>query len=207
MILSKNLTCRRGSRIIFRNLNFKVEDGIATIISGNNGTGKTSLLRILCNLLTPKSGDVIWKGQSIYKNTDDYLKNITYIADINSSKNNLTVIENMTFWKNLYKSSITYENFMRLIDNLNLRETMNQYVNLLSQGQKRKLELSRLIIEERNIWIMDEPFLGLDQDTINIIGDTISDHLKQNGTVILSSHVPIGISQKTFIDIDFHESN
>ena len=144
---------------------------------------------------------------SMKRDSADYLKNITYIADINSSKNNLTVIENMTFWKNLYKSSITYENFMRLIDNLNLRETMNQYVNLLSHGQKRKLELSRLIIEERNIWIMDEPFLGLDQDTINIIGDTISDHLKQNGTVILSSHVPIGISQKTFIDLDFHESN
>tara|TARA_Y100000590_G_scaffold445661_1_gene578115 strand:- start:327 stop:950 length:624 start_codon:yes stop_codon:yes gene_type:complete len=207
MIITNNLTCKRGNKIIFRNLSFKIENGIATIISGKNGSGKTSLLRIIADLLNPKSGDIIWKGKSIYKNVDNYHKEITFVADINTSKNNLTVAENMNFWRDLYSSSITHEGFMRLIDNLNLRSYMNSRVSFLSQGQKRKLELSRIIIEERNIWILDEPFLGLDQDSINIIGQTISDHLAHNGVVILSSHVPVGISSKTYIDLDLHESN
>lgn len=207
MILANNITCRRGSTIVFRNLNFKVENSIATIISGKNGSGKTSLLRILANLLNPKSGDIIWKGKSVYKNLENYLSNITYIADINCAKGNFTVIENMNFWRTLYSSSITHENFMRLLDNLNLRKHMNHNVNLLSAGQKRKLELTRLIIENRDIWILDEPFLGLDQDSINIIGQTITDHLTHNGTVILSSHVPVSISSKNYIDLDLHESD
>tara|TARA_B100001123_G_scaffold65789_1_gene73048 strand:- start:568 stop:1191 length:624 start_codon:yes stop_codon:yes gene_type:complete len=207
MILANNITCRRGNKIIFRNLNFKIEDGIATIISGKNGSGKTSLLRIIANLLKPKSGDLIWKGKSIYKNLDEYHKQITYVADKNCSKENLTVQENMNFWSKLYSSTITHESFMKLIDNLDLRSFMNETVNNLSFGQKRKLELTRLIIEERNLWILDEPFLGLDQGTINIIGQTISDHLIQKGSVILSSHIPVSISEKKYIDMDLHESD
>ena len=173
MILANNITCRRSSRLIFRNINFKVDYGIATIISGKNGSGKTSLLRIICNLLDPKSGDIIWKGKSIYKNKEQYIKEITYISDTNTSKDKLTVIENINFWKSLFKSSISHENVMRLLDNLNLREHMNDHAIFLSTGQRRKLELTRLIIEQKNIWILDEPFLGLDQDSINIIGQTI----------------------------------
>ena len=206
MILANNITCRRGNKIIFRNLNFRVDDGVATIISGKNGSGKTSLLRILSNLLKPKSGELIWKGKSIYKNLEDYYKQITFVSDKNSSKENLSVIENMNFWKNLYSSSITHEGFMKLLDNLNLRNFMNELAYKLSSGQRRKLELTRLIIEERNFWILDEPFLSLDQDTINIIGQTITDHLMQKGLVILASHTPVSISSKKYIDLDLHES-
>jgi len=206
MILANNITCKRGNRIIFRNLSFRIDDGIATIISGKNGSGKTSLLRILANLLKPKSGELIWKGKSIYKNLDDYYKQLTFVADKNSSKGNLSVVENMNFWKNLYSSSISYEGFMKLLDSLNLSLFVNELVCKLSSGQKRKLELTRLIIEERNLWILDEPFLGLDQDTINIIGQTITDHLMQKGSVILSSHIPVSISSKKYVDLDLHAS-
>ena len=206
MILANNITCKRGAKIVFRNLSFKFEHNVATIISGKNGSGKTSLLRLLANLLHPKSGDFIWKGKSIYKNLESYMKEITYIADINSSKEKFTVTENIDFWKGLFNSKMTHEQFMRLIDNLDLREKMNQPVSMLSKGQKRKLELTRLIIEERKIWILDEPFLGLDQDSVNIIGQTISDHLSHDGMVILSTHSPVSISSKKYIDLDLHEN-
>ena len=206
MILANNISCKRGNRYIFKNLDFKIEDGIATIISGKNGSGKTSLLRIVADLLDPKNGSIIWKGKSIYKNIEEYHKQITFIADKNCSKENLTVIENMKFWKNLYKSSINDENFIKLLNNINLEYLKNEQVYKLSTGQKRKLELTRLIIEERHIWILDEPFLGLDQETINIIGQTISDHLKQNGSVIFSSHIPVSILNKRYIDLDLHEA-
>ena len=207
MILANNISCKRGNRYIFKNLDFKIEDGIATIISGKNGSGKTSLLRIVADLLDPKNGNIIWKGKSIHKNIEEYHKQITFIADKNCSKENLTVIENMKFWKNLYKSSINYENFIKLLNIINLEYLKNEQVYKLSTGQKRKLELTRLIIEERNLWILDEPFLGLDQGTIRIIGQTITDHLVKKGSVILSSHMPVSISKKKFIDMDFHESN
>ena len=207
MILANNITCKRGSKIVFRNLSFKFEHNVATIISGKNGSGKTSLLRLLANLLYPKSGDFVWKGKSIYKNLENYLKEITYIADNNSSKEKFTVTENINYWKGLFNSKMTHEQFMRLIDNLDLREKMNQPVSMLSKGQKRKLELTRLIIEERKIWILDEPFLGLDQDSVSIIGQTISDHLTNNGLVVLASHVPVSIHSKKYIDLDLHESN
>ena len=77
-------------------------------------------------LLKPKSGELIWKGKSIHKNLEDYYKQITFVSDKNSSKENLSVIENMNFWKNLYSSSITHEGFMKLLDNLNLRNFMNE---------------------------------------------------------------------------------
>ncbi|PPR40770.1 MAG: Cytochrome c biogenesis ATP-binding export protein CcmA [Alphaproteobacteria bacterium MarineAlpha5_Bin12] len=207
MILASNISCKRGNNLIFENLNFKIEDGVATIISGKNGSGKTSLLRILANLLKPKKGDIIWKGKSIYKNIDEYHKELTYIADINCSKENLSVYENMKFWKNLYKSSISNDLFLKLLSNIDLDNYINERVKNLSSGQKRKLELTRLIIEERHTWILDEPFLGLDQHSVSIIGQTISDHLKQKGTVILSSHIPVNITNKTYIDLDLHESN
>tara|TARA_B100001029_G_C14972103_1_gene400853 strand:+ start:357 stop:980 length:624 start_codon:yes stop_codon:yes gene_type:complete len=207
MILASNISCKRGNNLIFENLNFKIEDGVATIISGKNGSGKTSLLRILANLLKPKKGDIIWKGKSIYKNIDEYHKELTYIADINCSKENLSVYENMKFWKNLYKSSISNDLFLKLLSNIDLDNYINERVKNLSSGQKRKLELTRLIIEERHTWILDEPFLGLDQQSVSIIGQTISDHLKQKGTVILSSHIPVNITNKTYIDLDLHESN
>ena len=207
MILANNITCRRGNNLIFENLNFKVEDGVATIISGKNGSGKTSLVRILGNLLKPKKGELIWKGKSIHKNIDEYHKQITYIADTNCSKDKLSVYENMKFWKNLYNSSISNEIINKLLDNINLQSFINEPVYRLSTGQKRKLELTRLVIEERHMWTLDEPFLGLDQETVNIIGQTISDHLLQNGAVILSSHVPVSITSKKYIDLDLHESN
>ena len=97
MILANNITCKRGSKIIFRNLSFRFQDNVATIISGKNGSGKTSLLRILANLLNPRSGDLIWKGRSVYKNLDNYIKEITYIADKNCSKDKFTVMENIDF--------------------------------------------------------------------------------------------------------------
>ena len=206
MILANNISCKRGNNSIFENLNFKVEDGVATIISGKNGSGKTSLLRIIANLLKPKNGDLIWKGKSVYKNIHNYHKQITFIADHNCSKENLSVYENMVFWKGLYKSSISNEVFMKLLENINLHYFINEPVSKLSTGQKRKLELTRLIIEERHMWILDEPFSGLDQETINIIGQTISDHLIQKGSVILASHIPVSITNKKYIDLDLHES-
>ena len=94
---------------------------------------------------------------------------------------------------------------MRLLDNLDLRAHMNSNINSLSAGQKRKLEITRLIIEQRNTWILDDRFLGLDQDTVNIIGQTISDHLNHDGLVILASHTPVSISSKTYIDLNLHD--
>ena len=84
---------------------------------------------------------------------------------------------------------------------------MNDHAIFLSTGQRRKLELTRLIIEQKNICILDEPFLGLDQDSVSIIGQTISDHLTNNGLVVLPSHVPVSIHSKKYIDLDLHESN
>ncbi len=188
MLLVQNITLHRSGKKIFENLNLSLATGKIVFLRGKNGSGKTSFLKTILNILEPSSGSIYWKGKILNKNIYDYYKNVTYIADSSCTIRQLTVNENIRIWKKFFLSKVSFEQIENILSILNLNNFLNRKVNTLSLGEIKKLELLRLIIENKKVWILDEPFNNLDLDSIDLIGQTFIDHCKNDGCIIFSSH-------------------
>ena len=194
MLLANNIFFKRNNKIILSNINISISPGKILHLKGNNGIGKTTLLKILTNIIQPEKGEIFWKGKNIKKNPHNLYKDLTFIIDKQVSNNNLTTIENITFWKKLFSSKIKNNQIKIILDSLSLSEYMNTQISNLSYGEIKKLELSRLIIEQKKLWILDEPYIGLDNLTTRILNETINSHLGLGGMVIFTSHIHPEIS-------------
>ena len=188
MILVKNLSVKRSNKTIFEDINLSLGSGNITILKGNNGSGKTTLLKTILNLIEPSSGTIYWKGKSLKSNLYDFYNHITYISDKTSSLDKLTVKENINIWKKIFLSKINKDQIENILKTLKLNSYLNQKVNSLSFGEAKKLEFLRLIIENKKIWILDEPLSNLDEESIGVIKQTFEDHCSKEGSVIFSSH-------------------
>ena len=188
MLLSQNITLRRSKKIIFEDVNISLTSKKIIILKGKNGSGKTTLLKTLLNIIEPTSGIIYWKGKILNKNLYDFYRNITYISDRTSSLRQLSVYENIKVWKRIYLSSFKFEQIESILLMLNLDNYLNKKVSSLSLGEIKKLELIRLILENKKIWLLDEPFTNLDKDTIKIMGQTFVDHCRNGGSILFSSH-------------------
>ena len=188
MILVKNLSVQRSNKTIFEDINLSIGSGNITILKGNNGSGKTTLLKTILNLIEPSSGTIYWRGKPLKKNIYDFYNHVTYIADKTSSLNKLTVKENIHIWKRIFLSKIDENQIKNILKTLKLNTYLNHKVNSLSFGEVKKLEFLRLIIENRKIWILDEPLSNLDDESIDVIKQTFEDHCFKDGSIIFSSH-------------------
>ena len=188
MLLAQNISLIRSNKTIYKNISVSLVSGKIIILKGKNGSGKTSFLKTILNLLEPTSGSIYWKGKLISKNLYDYYNNVTYIADKPSSIKQISVYENIKIWKNIFVSKVKYDQIENILSILDLDNHLNSKVNSLSLGEIKKLELLRLIIENKKVWILDEPFTNLDVDSIDIISQTFMDHCRNNGCIIFSSH-------------------
>ena len=148
---------------------------------------------ILC-ILEPTSGSVFWKGKNLEKNLYDFYNNITYIADKTSSLKQLTINENIKIWKNIFLSKINNDQIENILQTLKLDSYKNKKTNILSFGETKKLELLRLIIENKKIWILDEPFTNLDTEAVDVVKQTFEDHCRKEGSIIFSSHQNVQIN-------------
>ena len=207
MLLVNNLSFERSGKYLFQNLDFSAPPNTIIQIRGRNGIGKTTLIKIISNILLPKTGDIYWNGKNIYKDSIDFFKNLTLIMDTNTSKNDMTVYENINFWKNLFLSPIQNNEIDALLEMLNLQNYKNTLVKYLSYGEKRKLEISRLVVEKKKLWVFDEPYLGLDETTINLFNETIMNHTKEEGIVIFTSHYHLEIMNIETINLENYEKN
>ena len=198
MILVKDLSIERSNKIIFENINLSISSGKIILLKGKNGSGKTTLLKAIVNIIEPSSGLIYWKGKPIRNNLYDYFNNITFIGDKTSSLSKLTVKENINIWKRIFVSNVDKYQIENILKTLKLNTYLNQKVSSLSFGESKKLELVRLIIENKKIWILDEPLSNLDEETIDIIRQTFQDHRSKKGSIIFSSHQnsEIGISEE-----------
>ena len=198
MILVKDLSIERSNKIIFENINLSISSGKIILLKGKNGSGKTTLLKAIVNIIEPSSGLIYWKGKPIRNNLYDYFNNITFIGDKTSSLSKLTVKENINIWKRIFVSNVDKYQIENILKTLKLNTYLNQKVSSLSFGESKKLELVRLIIEDKKIWILDEPLSNLDEETIDIIRQTFQDHRSKKGSIIFSSHQnsEIGISEE-----------
>ena len=194
MLLANNISFYRNNRIILKDVSLALPPQKIINITGANGVGKTTLLKILTQVLMPEKGSIFWNGKNIKKNLFDYYKAVTFIMDKQTSNINLSVIENIFFWKKLFSSKINSKETDAILDLLSLSSYRNTLINFLSSGEIKKLELARLIIEQKKLWVLDEPYLGLDIDTINLLNETFINHTKSGGMIIFSSHYVPDIS-------------
>ena len=200
MLLANNLSFSRNNVNVFKDINLSIGSGQIKQIKGKNGSGKTTFLKTILNILLPENGEVFWEGKNIKKNIFNFYKEITLIMDEPSSTKSLTLINNISFWMGFSNSIITVNEVSLLLKAFNLEKYKDTQVMYLSSGEVKKLELLRLIIEQKKIWILDEPYNHLDDGSIEILNQTFIDHVKKNGIILFASHFEPIISNLEIIN-------
>ena len=188
MLLVNNLKFERFGKVIFKNIHIAASPGKIVFIKGNNGTGKTTLLKTLVNILEPNEGDIFWMGKKIKNNIFNFYQETTFVMDKPTSSLAMTVIENSNFWKKITSSKIKFKEIFNLLEMLGIEQYIKKQTMYLSLGEIKKLELTRLIIEQKKLWILDEPYIGLDKNSMDIINETFIDHVSKKGIIIFSSN-------------------
>jgi len=185
------LMTEKQDRILFKDVDFLISPGELLHIKGANGTGKTTLLRILCGLTLAESGEVRWGGRAISKHRDDFHTQLSYVGHSDGIKLDLTVAENLQIAAVLAQSK---RNTNMAIDlhaiarQIGLAKHMETFAHALSAGQRRRLALARCLFEQCSVWILDEPFTSLDVQGVEFVETIIAEHLQRKGIVIMTSH-------------------
>ena len=193
MLIVKDLSIQRLEKRIFENISLSLAPGNITILKGKNGSGKTTLLKAILNIIEPSFGSIYWKGKLLKRNLYDFYNHVTYIPDTTTSLKKLTVKDNINIWKRFFISDINNTQIEIALKTLKLDNYLNKKVGTLSFGETKKLEFLRLIIENKNVWILDEPLSNLDEDSIELMKQTFEDHCAKEGSIIFSSHQNPGI--------------
>jgi heme exporter protein A len=194
----EELTCRRGERLLFENINFTVNSGDTFEISGHNGSGKTTLLRLLCGLLLPEKGKLLWRGQPIHKVRPLYHSELAYVGHTDAIKGDLTTHENLIVAKALNGGGINSEEALERVGLSKLRELPGRF---LSAGQRRRLALARLLVNRARLWLLDEPFTALDKVAIKTIATLLEEHAANGGMAVFTSHHTINIAHARTLEI------
>lgn len=190
----KNLQCIRGDRELFSNLSFQLESKQLMMLEGHNGSGKTTLLRALCGLYLPDEGEILWQGETIKKQDEAFRSELLYLGHLNAIKADLTVLENLRFNCQLAGHQTTDSQLMEALDTIGLYAFEDFPSNQLSQGQKRRVALARLLISNASLWILDEPFVALDIAAVKLLQSIIAKHVDNGGMVILTTHQEVPLT-------------
>ena len=201
MLLINNLSFSRNDNIIFQNLNLSLSNRSITQIRGKNGSGKTTFINVVLNFLESKTGEIFWEGKNIKKNIFNFYNNTTFIMDHNTCTRKMTVLDNINFWSRLSSSKLTKDEIVLLLETFNIQKYQNTKTMYLSSGEIRKLELLRLILEQKKLWILDEPYNHLDDLSIEILNQTFIDHINKDGVILFTSHLKPSIDNLEVIDL------
>ena len=193
MLSVSDLECQRGDRRLFSGVGFRLGDGELMYLQGRNGTGKTSLLRLLCGLLPPAGGEICWRGQPIKRLSEDYRRELCFLGHHNAIKEELTPLENLSTSAALAATPLDTEQALDALAQLGLAGREDLPCRYLSQGQKRRVALSRLVFDRRPLWLLDEPFVALDTAAVELVAGLIGAHLQRGGLAVLTTHQPVEI--------------
>ena len=192
MIEVNNLSFARGNTLIFKNINFKISPGELLLIQGANGVGKTTLLSNIVNFTDPLKGSITYNGSAIDNHTAS--QSFLYIGETNFAHDSLTLNQNIEYWLSIHNvkfdKSVKDKSVNFFFQDLNLDKKFYQ----LSFGQKKKLQLLLLMLVNKPIWILDDPFNGLDNKSIINVHSLLKKKLENKGIIILTSHQDINLN-------------
>ncbi|MDR2711026.1 MAG: cytochrome c biogenesis heme-transporting ATPase CcmA [Burkholderiales bacterium] len=203
MLEIQNLAARRGYVTLFSQVSFKVEPGEALVITGANGTGKTTLLRILAGLSHPLSGKILWQGKEVRAFDPVLRNNITFIGHAASLKDELTAEENLTLLVKLAGEEVTMDALREALREVALGARLTVPARVLSQGQRRRIGLARLKLAPRPLWILDEPVTALDPAGIALLTGMMAAHLAKGGAVIAATHQALDLPKGAMRQMSF----
>lgn len=193
------LTCIRDDWTLFDGLSFVVGPGQALVLEGRNGSGKTSLLKLLCGVRQPDGGEIRWHGEDIHTLGADYHAHIAYVGHKDGVKAELTACENLEFAAGL---GVPKGSIAAALERLELSGLDDTVARHLSAGQKRRLALARLLITHSSLWILDEPFTSLDSHGIALVEKLCDEHLQSGGLLAMTSHHPVRLSHAEIVRIN-----
>ena len=192
----QNLACMRGGKTLFTDLSVVLEPGHLLRITGSNGAGKSSLLRMLCGLLTPSMGSIQWGASSIDADRDSFHTQLIYLGHTPALKGDLSAEENIMAAGSLSGDAITSSMARAALVSSGLGHLASRLARTFSQGQKQRVALARLqLAKDKPLWLLDEPFNALDQDANEALQVLIQGHLTRGGMVALSSHQAVALDQ------------
>ncbi len=185
------LACLRGGRVVFAGLDFALRAGEAMLLVGPNGSGKSTLLRLMAGLLRPMEGELRWNGQPIGDDPDGHRGRLAYLGHHDPVKPVLSAAENLAFWAALDgRPRASVEGALERFGIAHLAEVPGRF---LSAGQKRRVNLARLLLSGASLWLLDEPTTALDQQAAAAFREATAAHCEAGGMAVLATHVELGL--------------
>jgi heme exporter protein A len=207
MLEARRLECTRGERRLFSELSFTLGRGQLLRVAGANGSGKTSLLRIMCGLLAPSAGELRWRGRPIRAEREEYSRNLVFIGHLNALKDDLTALENLQIAAALGGMPAAAKRVLAGLDRFGVAHCAELPTKILSQGQRRRVALARLALSPAvPLWILDEPFSALDAGAVVELERLLAAHLASGGMVVLTTHQEVQVVAHAVlrVDLDLH---
>ncbi len=192
------ISCIRGGRLVFEDLSFGLSSGGAMLLTGPNGSGKSTLLRLMAGLIAPTLGVMAWDGEPISEDPGDHRARLHYLAHAEAIKPALTVAEDLAFWQALNGSDAPIAG---AIEAMGLQDRTGVPCRYLSAGQRRRLALARLLVSDTDLWLLDEPSVGLDTASLARLREAIAAHRNGGGMVVAATHVDLGFEAADGLDI------
>ena len=187
------LTCLRGGRALFSDVSFQLQSGQALHLEGDNGVGKTSLLRIVCGLSPADAGQVSWQSTQVA----NFRSALFYLGHALSLKEELSALENLQSDAAMAGRSLSTAQALQALAHMGLRGREHLPLRVMSQGQKRRTALARLLASRAVLWVLDEPFVALDAPAVDALRVLLADHVSQGGMVLFTSHQPVSLTSSS----------
>ena len=187
------LGCVRGDRRLFSGLDLSLSAGTYLQVTGPNGSGKTSLLRILCGLLSPAEGEIKWQGENIRSLAEDYFTSVTYLGHRHGVKDELSAVENLRISNALNGIEVGKDRARGVLAQMGLAGRDLLPARLLSEGQRRRVALARLLVCNTKLWLLDEVMTSLDKGAVALVRSLIENHLASGGIAFVATHQELGL--------------
>ena len=194
MLRVSNLSCSRGNKPLFADVSFELKAGQALHLEGDNGVGKTSLLRIVCGLSPADAGEVCWQDKTIQQNAPAFRSSLFYLGHGLSLKEELTALENLMSDAAVSGRELSEAQALVALARMGLRGREHLPLRVMSQGQKRRTALARLLASQAPLWVLDEPFVALDVKAVDGLRGLLTEHVANGGMVLFTSHQPVALN-------------